>query len=52
MKKILMVLLLSSGLIACTAEVGSKEWCADLDAKDKGDWTFDESADYAKHCIF
>ncbi|MAZ65589.1 MAG: hypothetical protein CMF25_00575 [Kangiellaceae bacterium] len=40
------------GLTACGAEVGSKEWCEELKAKDKGDWTANEAKDFAKHCIF
>lgn len=41
------------GLLAgCTPEVGSKGWCHAMDAKSKGDWTANEAADYAKHCLF
>lgn len=36
---------------ACSPEVGSKEWCEDLKAKPKGDWSANEAADFAKHCI-
>jgi len=39
-------------LQGCFAEVGSKEWCADLKEKPKGDWSANEAKDYAKHCIF
>ena len=38
-------------LAACSPEVGSKEWCADMKEKDKGDWTASEAADFAKNCI-
>ncbi len=44
------VMLLS--LSACAPEVGSDKWCANLKAKPKGDWTANEAADYAKHCLF
>ncbi|WP_431307749.1 DUF3012 domain-containing protein [Agaribacter marinus] len=37
---------------ACTPEVGSKDWCDDLDEKPKGDWSANEAKDYAKHCLF
>jgi protein involved in sex pheromone biosynthesis len=37
---------------ACAPEVGSKEWCENMKQKDKGDWTANEVADFAKHCIF
>lgn len=36
----------------CSPEVGSKEWCSDLEKKPKGDWTANEAKDYATHCIF
>ena len=39
-------------LSACAPEVGSEKWCANLKAKPKGDWTANEAADYAKHCLF
>lgn len=50
--KIFIDALLALPLIACEAEVGSKEWCADLKEKPKGDWTANEAADFAKHCVF
>jgi hypothetical protein len=40
-----------SALSACSPEVGSKEWCEDLKAKPKGDWSANEAADFAKHCV-
>lgn len=36
---------------ACSPEVGSKEWCEDLKAKPKGDWSANEAMDFTKHCI-
>ena len=39
-------------LSACSPEMGSEEWCEDLKEKDKGEWTLDETAEYAKSCIF
>lgn len=39
-------------LTACSPEVGSKAWCDHLQAKPKGDWTANEAADYARHCLF
>jgi hypothetical protein len=52
MKKILLLLALLSQLIACSAEVGSAEWCDNLKQKPKGDWTANEARDFAKHCLF
>ena len=37
---------------ACSPEVGSKEWCEDLKAKPKGDWSANEAMEFTKHCIF
>jgi len=51
-KKLLFLSLLLTQLIACSAEVGSDEWCKNLEQKPKGDWTANEATDYAKHCIF
>ncbi len=39
-------------LAACSPEVGSKEWCADLKEKPKGDWTANEATEFAKSCVF
>ena len=36
---------------ACAPEVGSKEWCADMKEKPKGDWSTNEAKDFAKHCL-
>lgn len=38
-------------LTACKPEMGSKAWCEALDEKPKGEWSFNESADYARHCL-
>lgn len=38
-------------LSACSAEVGSDQWCTDMKNKPKGDWTSNEAADFAKHCL-
>ncbi|WNO10821.1 DUF3012 domain-containing protein [Teredinibacter sp. KSP-S5-2] len=51
MKKIIIPLLCLM-FLGCTPEVGSDKWCKHMDAKDKGDWTANETKDYAKHCIF
>ena len=31
--------------------IGSEAWCNNLDETPKGEWTTQEVADYAKHCI-
>lgn len=37
--------------VACSPEVGSEEWCKDLKEKPKGEWTANETGDFAKHCL-
>ncbi|MEA3406249.1 MAG: DUF3012 domain-containing protein [Pseudomonadota bacterium] len=39
------------GLVGCSAEVGSDQWCAELKEKPKGEWTANEATDFAKHCL-
>ena len=39
-------------LCSACAEVGSERWCENMKEKPKGDWTANEAADYAKHCVF
>lgn len=39
-------------LTACAPEVGSDQWCTDMKEKAKADWTTNQAADFAKHCIF
>ena len=50
--KVLCGLGLLALLAACSPEVGSKEWCTDMKEKPKGEWTANEAADFAKHCVF
>lgn len=45
------VIAIVGGLSACAPEVGSPEWCADMKEKPKGDWSANEAADFAKHCV-
>ena len=52
MKTVIVVLSTIFILSACSAEVGSEEWCQDLKEKDKADWTSREAKDFTKHCIF
>ncbi|MDH3388231.1 MAG: DUF3012 domain-containing protein [Gammaproteobacteria bacterium] len=52
MKKLLFLIVLTTQLVACSAEVGSDAWCDDLKAKPKADWSANEAKDYAKHCLF
>lgn len=47
-----LVVALSALAVACSPEVGSEAWCKKLSEKPKGDWSGNEAADYARHCIF
>ncbi len=40
------------GLTGCSPEVGSEKWCAQIKDQPKGDWTANDAADFAKHCLF
>jgi len=42
----------AANLSACAPEIGSERWCNNLKEKPKGDWSLNEAADFAKHCIF
>ena len=46
-------LLLAGGLLlaACAPEVGSERWCKMMDETPAGDWSMNDAADYAKHCV-
>jgi len=35
----------------CAPKIGSDAWCKILDAKPKGEWSVDETADYTKYCM-
>ncbi|MEX2524079.1 MAG: DUF3012 domain-containing protein [Gammaproteobacteria bacterium] len=37
---------------ACAPEVGSREWCEQMDNKPKGEWTANEATEYTKSCVF
>lgn len=55
MKKFVYAVVSFSLLLAvsgCSPEVGSVEWCEDMDKKNKGDWTANEVKAYAENCIF
>lgn len=51
MARLLSMVTIALFVSACSPEVGSEDWCEDLDEKNKGDWTLDETAEYAKSCV-
>ena len=46
-----LVVLGACWLMACTPKVGSEDWCNAMNDKAKGDWSMNEAADFAKHCV-
>ena len=52
MKKVIAIALAAILLAACAPQVGTEKWCNKMDDMPKGDWTANEAADFAKHCIF
>lgn len=52
MRMLIAVLATLTLVTACAPEVGSKAWCEKMQAKNKGDWTANEAADYAQNCLF
>lgn len=51
MKKLVMLLLASAALTACSDEVGTESWCNDMRDKPKTEWTTESAMDFAKHCV-
>jgi hypothetical protein len=39
-------------LFACSPKVGSEAWCEKLKETPKADWSANDAADFAKHCVF
>ena len=42
---------LAVAVAGCSPAVGSGKWCASMKEKPKADWTANELADFAKHCL-
>jgi hypothetical protein len=45
------VALLALFLAGCAPEVGSERWCKKMEQTERGEWTMNDAADYARHCI-
>ena len=55
MNKINQSILLGLSILAasgCAPEVGSDAWCKQMDETPKGDWSLNDTGEYAKSCIF
>ena len=46
------MLLIVFALAACSPEVGSKAWCEAMKDKPTGEWSANDTTDFAKHCLF
>ncbi|MDH4101098.1 MAG: DUF3012 domain-containing protein, partial [Nitrospirota bacterium] len=44
------IVVLAAG-VACAPAPGTEAWCNKMKEKPKGEWTANEAADYAKHCV-
>jgi hypothetical protein len=49
---VVLPIVLSLSVASCAHEVGSDGWCKKMKDTPKGDWSANEAADYAKHCLF
>jgi hypothetical protein len=38
--------------LACSPRVGSEAWCEEQKETPKADWSANDAADFAKHCVF
>jgi len=38
--------------IGCAPEVGSDAWCEKMKETPKADWSANDAASFAKHCVF
>ena len=45
------VLAVIAVITGCSPEVGTERWCNKMDKKPKGDWTLEETRDYARYCV-
>ena len=50
-RALLTVLAVIAVIGGCSAEVGTERWCNKMDKKPKGDWTLEETRDYARYCV-
>jgi len=46
---IALVFLLS--ITACAPEVGSEQWCNNMEETPKGEWSMNDAGNFTKHCI-
>ncbi len=47
-----LIVAISAIATACSPEVGSESWCAKMKETPSGDWSTNQAAGFAKHCVF
>lgn len=47
-----LLLAVAAAVSGCSPEIGSEAWCEQMDETPRGDWTGNQAADYARHCLF
>ncbi|MCG9595477.1 DUF3012 domain-containing protein [Vibrio sp. Isolate25] len=52
MKRLIVILATGFALNACKAEVGTQDWCDNMQEKPKSEWNAQGALDFAKHCVF
>lgn len=52
MLKYSLMLVFSVVLIGCAPTVGSPDWCAQMKAKSKAEWSVKDATEFTKNCIF
>ena len=48
---VLCIAFVVAALAGCKPKVGSEAWCQDLKDQPRGDWTLNQTADFAKFCV-
>lgn len=52
MKRKVFVLAAAIALSACQEEIGTQQWCDNMQDKPKSEWNAQGALDFAKHCVF
>ncbi|MEQ5778210.1 MULTISPECIES: DUF3012 domain-containing protein [unclassified Thalassospira] len=47
----LAAMMVTMTLVACAPEIGSKDWCNNMEHTAKSDWTANQTSDFAKNCM-
>lgn len=47
----LITMALAATLLASCAKVGSERWCENMKDTSKTEWSIEDAANFAKHCV-